>query len=41
LVGVSVMISDSAATQLSLTISDSTKAVGADESTRHLRNQFC
>jgi hypothetical protein len=38
--GVSVMISKSVATQLVLTISYSTGAVGADESTRHLSNQF-
>jgi hypothetical protein len=34
--GVSVTISESAATQFSLTISDSVWAVGVDESTRHL-----
>jgi hypothetical protein len=34
-------IFESATTHLSLTISESTGAVGSDESTRHLTNQFC
>jgi hypothetical protein len=34
------MISESAANQFLLTISESIGAVGADESTRHLQNRF-
>jgi hypothetical protein len=38
--GVQVMISELAVTQFSLTIYESTGAVGAEESTHHLCNQF-
>jgi hypothetical protein len=37
----SVMISESAATRFSLTISGSTRAGGVDESTHHLQKLFC
>ena len=38
--GVSLTISEAAATQFSLTISKSTGDVGAKESTRHFWNRF-